>query len=179
MFVSKLLGSGPLLLLMQMVTWGHHIIWPDRCEGFCPLALFWAVAGDGGCILCRLQLKQGEAFSQGSPCLLGVYRLVWHWYMSAQGCYRSVVCSVAYAGDIRADKLEEKWFIEQRPVLKVSVADDSRTAETEITHQPYIFREGGTRYLILCPPQTLWEENHDLISDHQWKVFPCARWLSR
>lgn len=56
-------------------------------------------------------------------------------------------------------------------MLKVSVADDSRTAETEITHQPYIFREGGTRYLILCPPRTLWEENHDLISDHQWKVF--------
>lgn len=62
-------------------------------------------------------------------------------------------------------------------MLKISVADDSGKLEIEITYQPYIFREKGIRYLIICPPPTLWEEkkNHDLISNNQWKIFPCAR----
>lgn len=58
-----------------------------------------------------------------------------------------------YVGDTSADKLEVKWFIEQSPVLKIPVADDSRKLEIEITYQPYICRQGGIQHLIICPPQ--------------------------
>lgn len=56
-----------------------------------------------------------------------------------------------YVGDASADKPEVKWFMEQRPVLKIPVADDSRKLEIEITYQPYICRE--IQHLIICPPQ--------------------------